>query len=88
LRLKCGTALERDQLSAEVCTCAMRCMSAYGEDRINRADAGNSRAIELALSVGRHADDRADSGEIPAPAGAAGDLIHYNSGREDQPYVS
>lgn len=82
-----GTALERDQLSAEI----MRLKSELsarqdGSNMIGQAS-GIRRAIELALNV-------ADTQTTVLIQGASGtgkellaNLIHYNSDRRDQAYI-
>jgi transcriptional regulator with GAF, ATPase, and Fis domain len=82
-----GTALERDQLSAEVMRLKHALHERYGEDRIIGQAPAIRRAIELALSV-------ADTQTSVLIQGASGtgkellaNLIHFNSGREDKPYI-
>jgi transcriptional regulator with GAF, ATPase, and Fis domain len=82
-----GTALERDQLSAEVMHLRSALHERYGEDRIIGQTALIRRAIELALSVGGHTDDVLIEGESGTGKELLANLIHFNSGREDQPYV-
>ena len=81
-----GTALERDQLSAEV----MRLKSELHERNTSRiiGQAPNiRRAIELALNVADTNTTVLIQGESGTGKELIANLIHYNSGREDKPYV-
>ncbi|HUF05533.1 MAG TPA: sigma-54-dependent Fis family transcriptional regulator [Aridibacter sp.] len=81
-----GTALERDQLSAEV----MRLKSELYERHQSRiiGQAPNiSRAIELALNVADTNTTVLIEGESGTGKELIANLIHFNSGREDKPYV-
>src|SRR5882762_6380887 len=82
-----GTALERDQLSAEVMHLRSALHERYGEDRIIGQTAAIRRAIELALSVADTQTTVLIQGESGTGKELLANLIHYNSGREDQPYV-
>ena len=80
-----GTALERDQLSAEVMRLKSELVQRHSE--IIGQSPPVRRAIELALNV-------ADTTTTVLIQGASGtgkellaNLIHYNSGRDDGPYV-
>ena len=84
---QCGTALERDQLSAEVMHLRDALHERYGEDRIIGQTATIRRAIELALSVADTQTTVLIQGESGTGKELLANLIHYNSGREDQPYV-
>jgi len=82
-----GTALERDQLSAEIMHLRSALHERYGEDRIIGQAAAIRRAIELALSVADTQTTVLIEGESGTGKELLANLIHYNSGREDQPYV-
>jgi len=82
-----GTALERDQLSAEVMHLRSALHERYGGDRIIGQTPGIRRAIELALSVADTQTTVLIAGESGTGKELLANLIHYNSGREDQPYV-
>jgi len=82
-----GTALERDQLSAEVMHLRSALHERYGEDRIIGQTAAIRRAMELALSVADAQTTVLIQGESGTGKELLANLIHYNSGREDQPYV-
>ncbi len=81
-----GTALERDRLSAEV----MRLKSELHEKHLSQI-VGRSpairNAIELALSVATTKTTVLIQGESGTGKELLADLIHYNSGREDKPYI-
>ena len=81
-----GTALERDQLSAEV----MRLKSELHERNTSRiiGQAPNiRRTMELALNVADTNTTVLIQGESGTGKELIANLIHYNSGREDNPYV-
>jgi len=82
-----GTALERDQLSAEIMHLRSALHERYGEDRIIGQTPAIRRAIELALSVADTQTTVLIEGESGTGKELLANLIHYNSGREDQPYV-
>ena len=84
---QCGTALERDQLSAEVMHLRSALHERYGEDRIIGQTGAIRRAIELALNVADTQTTVLIQGESGTGKELLANLIHYNSGREDQPYV-
>ncbi len=80
-----GTALERDQLSAEV----MRLKSALHQKHseiIGQAPALR-RSIELAFSVADTNTTVLIQGESGTGKELLANLIHYNSGREDKSYI-
>ncbi len=80
-----GTALERDQLSTEV----MRLRSELHQKQseiVGQAD-GIRRAIELGLTVADTNTTVLVLGESGTGKELMANLIHYNSGREDKPFV-
>ena len=80
-----GTALERDQLSAEV----MRLKSELHQKQseiIGQAPAIR-RAIELALTVADTNTNVLINGESGTGKELLANLIHYNSGREEKNYI-
>ncbi|HKP84055.1 MAG TPA: sigma 54-interacting transcriptional regulator [Pyrinomonadaceae bacterium] len=82
-----GTALERDQLSAEIMHLRSALHERYGEERIIGQTAAIRRAIELALSVADTQTTVLIEGESGTGKELLANLIHFNSGREDHPYV-
>jgi len=82
-----GTALERDHLSAEVMRLKSALHERYGEDRIIGQAPGIRRAIKLALSVADTQTSVLIQGESGTGKELVANLIHFNSGREDQPYI-
>src|SRR5687767_11437734 len=82
-----GTALERDQLSAEVMHLRSALHERYGEGRIIGQTPAIRRAIELALSVANTQTTVLIQGESGTGKELLANLIHYNSGRENHPYV-
>ena len=82
-----GTALERDQLSAEIMHLRSALHERYGEERIIGQTPAIRRAIELALSVADTQTTVLLEGESGTGKELMANLIHFNSGREDQPYV-
>jgi transcriptional regulator with GAF, ATPase, and Fis domain len=82
-----GTALERDQLSAEIMHLRTALHERYGGDRIIGQTSGIRRAIELGLSVADTQTTVLIEGESGTGKELLANLIHFNSGREDQPYV-
>ena len=82
-----GTALERDHLSAEIMRLKSALHERYGEDRI----IGQAQAIRRAIQLGHSVADTQTSVLIQGESGTGkellANLIHFNSGREDQPYV-
>ena len=80
-----GTALERDQLSAEV----MRLKTALHQRQseiIGQAP-DIRRAIELALNVAGTTTTVLVQGESGTGKELLANLIHFNSGRENKPYI-
>jgi transcriptional regulator with GAF, ATPase, and Fis domain len=82
-----GTALERDQLSAQIMALRSALHERYGEERIIGQTPVIRRAIELALSVADTQTTVLIHGESGTGKELVANLIHYNSGREDHPYV-
>ena len=82
-----GTALERDHLSAEIMRLKSALHERYGEDRIIGQATAIRRAIELALNVADTQTSVLIQGESGTGKELVADLIHFNSGREDQPYI-
>lgn len=82
-----GTALERDQLSAEVMRLRSALHERYGEERIIGQTGVIRRAMELALSVADTQTTVLIQGESGTGKELLANLIHYNSGRENHPYV-
>ncbi|MGA9997505.1 MAG: sigma 54-interacting transcriptional regulator [Pyrinomonadaceae bacterium] len=82
-----GTALQRDQLSAEVMRLRSALHERYGEERIIGQTNAIRRAIELALNVADTQTTVLIQGESGTGKELLANLIHYNSGREDKTYV-
>ncbi len=82
-----GTALERDQLSAEVMRLKSALHERRAEDRIIGQTSSIRRAKELALNVADTQTSVLIQGESGTGKELLANLIHYNSGREDQPYI-
>jgi transcriptional regulator with GAF, ATPase, and Fis domain len=80
-----GTALERDQLSAEIMRLKSELHQKHSEI-IGQAPAIR-RAIELALNVADTNTTVLIQGESGTGKELLANLIHYNSGRENKPYV-
>ncbi len=81
-----GTALERDQLSAEVMRLKSELHQKHQSEIIGQAPAIR-RAIELALNVADTNTTVLVQGESGTGKELLANLIHYNSGRENQPYI-
>jgi transcriptional regulator with GAF, ATPase, and Fis domain len=81
-----GTALERDQLSAEVMRLKSQLHERHQSEIIGQAPTIR-RAIELALTVADTNTTVLIQGESGTGKELLANLIHYNSGREDNPYV-
>jgi two-component system response regulator HydG len=82
-----GTALERDQLSAEVMRLRSALHERHAEDRIIGQAPAIRRAIELALNVADTQTSVLIQGESGTGKELLANLIHFNSGREDRPYI-
>jgi transcriptional regulator with GAF, ATPase, and Fis domain len=82
-----GTALERDHLSAEIMRLKSALHERYGEERIIGQASAIRRAIELALNVADTQTSVLIQGESGTGKELLANLIHFNSGREDQPYI-
>lgn len=80
-----GTALERDQLSAEVMRLKSQLHQKHSEI-VGQAPALR-RAIELALTVADTNTTVLINGESGTGKELLANLIHYSSGREDKPYI-
>ncbi|MGI8467087.1 MAG: sigma 54-interacting transcriptional regulator [Pyrinomonadaceae bacterium] len=81
-----GTALERDQLSAEVMRLKSELHERHHSEIIGQA-APIRRAIELALNVADTSTTVLIQGESGTGKELIANLIHYNSGRENKPYI-
>ncbi len=81
-----GTALERDQLSAEVMRLKSELYERHTSEIIGQA-APIRRAVELALNVADTTTTVLIQGESGTGKELLANLIHYNSGREDKPYI-
>lgn len=81
-----GTALERDQLSAEVMRLRSELYERHQSEIIGQAPPIR-RAIELALNVADTNTTVLIQGESGTGKELLANLIHYNSGREDKSYV-
>ncbi|MDQ3131928.1 MAG: sigma 54-interacting transcriptional regulator [Acidobacteriota bacterium] len=80
-----GTALERDQLSAEIMRLKSELHQKHSEI-IGQAPTIR-RAIELALNVADTNTTVLVQGESGTGKELLANLIHYNSGRENKPYI-
>ncbi|HEX5707532.1 MAG TPA: sigma 54-interacting transcriptional regulator [Pyrinomonadaceae bacterium] len=87
IAVQIGTALERDQLSAEVMRLRSVIHERHAEERIIGQAATIRRAIELALNVADTATSVLIQGESGTGKELLANLIHYNSGRKDRPYI-
>ncbi len=81
-----GTALQRDQLSAEVMRLKSQLHERHQSEIIGQAPSIR-RAIELALNVADTNTTVLIQGESGTGKELLANLIHYNSGREAKPYV-
>jgi transcriptional regulator with GAF, ATPase, and Fis domain len=82
-----GTALERDHLTAEVMRLKSALHERYGKEGIIGQAPAIRRAIELALSVADTQTSVLIQGESGTGKELLANLIHFNSGREDKPYI-
>lgn len=82
-----GTALERDQLSAEVMRLRSVLHERHIESRIIGQDPGIKRSIEMALNVADTQTSVLIQGESGTGKELLANLIHYNSQRKDKPYI-
>ena len=82
-----GTALERDQLSAEVMRLRSALHERHAESNIIGRAPAIRRAIELALNVANTQTTVLIHGESGTGKELLANLIHFNSGREDKPYI-
>ena len=80
-----GTALERDQLSAEIMRLKSQLHQKHSE--IIGQAASIRRAVELALTVADTNTNVLIQGESGTGKELIANLIHYNSGRENKPYI-
>ena len=80
-----GTALERDQLSTEVMR--LRSQLHQRQSEIVGQAPLIQRAIELALNVADTNSTVLIQGESGTGKELVANLIHYNSGRENRPYI-
>ncbi len=80
-----GTALERDQLSAEVMRLKSQLHQKHSE--IIGQAATIRRSIELAFNVADTNTTVLIQGESGTGKELLANLIHYNSGRENKPYI-
>jgi transcriptional regulator with GAF, ATPase, and Fis domain len=87
IAVQIGTALERDQLSAEVMRLKNVLHEKHAEDRIIGQAPTIRRAIELALNVADTATSVLVQGESGTGKELLANLIHYNSQRKDKPYI-
>lgn len=81
-----GTALERDQLSAEVMRLKSELHARHTSEIIGQA-APIRRAVELALNVADTNTTVLINGESGTGKELLANLIHYNSGRENKPFI-
>ena len=81
-----GTALERDQLSAEIMRLKSELHERHTSEIIGQA-APIRRAVELALTVADANTTVLINGESGTGKELLANLIHYNSGREDKSYI-
>ncbi|MFL6210975.1 MAG: sigma 54-interacting transcriptional regulator [Pyrinomonadaceae bacterium] len=82
-----GTALERDQLSAEVMRLRSVLHERHAEGRIIGQTPAIRRAIELALNVADTQTSVLIQGESGTGKELLANLIHYNSQRRERTYI-
>jgi transcriptional regulator with GAF, ATPase, and Fis domain len=82
-----GTALERDQLSAEVLRLRSVLHERHAEDRIVGQTPAIRRAIELARTVADTQTSVLIQGESGTGKELLANLIHYNSQRRERTYI-
>ncbi|HEV2705079.1 MAG TPA: sigma 54-interacting transcriptional regulator [Pyrinomonadaceae bacterium] len=87
IAVQIGTALERDQLSAEVMRLRSVLDERHTEARIIGQTPAIRRAIELALNVADTQTSVLVQGESGTGKELLANLIHYNSRRKDNPYI-
>jgi transcriptional regulator with GAF, ATPase, and Fis domain len=87
IAVQLGTALERDQLSAEVMRLRSVLHERRAEDRIIGQAPAIRRAIELAFNVADTQTSVLIQGESGTGKELLANLIHYNSRRKEGPYV-
>ncbi|MFL6257663.1 MAG: sigma 54-interacting transcriptional regulator [Pyrinomonadaceae bacterium] len=87
IAVQIGTALERDQLSAEVMRLRSALHERHAEDRIIGQSPAILRARELALNVADTQTSVLIQGESGTGKELLANLIHYNSRRKEGPYV-
>ncbi len=87
IAVQIGTALERDQLSAEVMRLKSVLHERHAEDRIIGQAPPIRRAIELALNVADTQTSVLIQGESGTGKELIANLIHYNSRRRERSYI-
>ena len=87
IAVQIGTALERDQLSAEVMRLRSALHERHVEDRIIGQSPAILRARELALNVADTQTSVLIQGESGTGKELLANLIHYNSRQKEGPYV-
>jgi transcriptional regulator with GAF, ATPase, and Fis domain len=87
IAVQIGTALERDQLSAEVLRLRSALDERHKEARIIGQAPAIRRAIELALNVADTQTSVLIQGESGTGKELLANLIHYTSRRKDRPFI-
>jgi two-component system response regulator HydG len=87
IAVQIGTALERDQLSAEVMRLKNVLHERHAPERIIGQAPAIKRAIELALNVADTQTSVLVQGESGTGKELLANLIHYNSRRKDAAYI-